>query len=154
MSYAYYLRGWVGLVGLMAIGNTIQCFVDPRFVRERLYTASTGRANSLTARLFGMWTLLAAILRICCAIDIHNKSIYNITLISFFLALGHFASEVFIYKTADLTIGIVIPLIVSSFSVLVMVIGYWWTAPSLETNGHKRRGMKREMLFQTDNKSD
>lgn len=40
--------------------------------------------------------------------------LYHITLWTFVLALGHFLSEAFIYKTAPLTIGVIAPLIVAS----------------------------------------
>lgn len=42
--------------------------------------------------------------------------LYHITLWTFVLALGHFLSEAFIYKTAPLTIGVMAPLIVASES--------------------------------------
>lgn len=40
--------------------------------------------------------------------------LYHITLWIFVLALVHFLSEAFIYKTAPLTIGVMAPLIVAS----------------------------------------
>lgn len=40
--------------------------------------------------------------------------LYHITLWTFVLALGHFLSEAFIFKTAPLTIGVMAPLIVAS----------------------------------------
>ena len=40
--------------------------------------------------------------------------VYHLTFFSFFLALGHFTSEIFPFKTAELTIGVCAPLIVSS----------------------------------------
>ncbi|KAM6070000.1 ergosterol biosynthetic protein 28 homolog isoform 1-T1 [Theristicus caerulescens] len=49
--------------------------------------------------------------------------LYYITLFTFFLALVHFLSEVFIYHTAALTIGVMAPLMVASFSILGMLIG-------------------------------
>uniref|UniRef100_A0A8C4V3A0 Ergosterol biosynthesis 28 homolog n=1 Tax=Falco tinnunculus TaxID=100819 RepID=A0A8C4V3A0_FALTI len=52
-----------------------------------------------------------------------SNSLYYITLFTFFLALVHFLSEVFIYHTAALTIGIMAPLMVASFSIMGMLIG-------------------------------
>ncbi|XP_009944678.1 PREDICTED: probable ergosterol biosynthetic protein 28, partial [Leptosomus discolor] len=54
---------------------------------------------------------------------LHLTSLYYITLFTFSLALVHFLSEVFIYHTAALTIGIMAPLMVASFSILGMLIG-------------------------------
>uniref|UniRef100_A0ACB8G5G5 Ergosterol biosynthesis protein n=1 Tax=Sphaerodactylus townsendi TaxID=933632 RepID=A0ACB8G5G5_9SAUR len=53
----------------------------------------------------------------------YSLSLYNITLLTFFIALGHFLSEVFIYGTAAATIGVLAPLMVASFSILGMLIG-------------------------------
>uniref|UniRef100_A0A673XKZ7 Ergosterol biosynthesis 28 homolog n=1 Tax=Salmo trutta TaxID=8032 RepID=A0A673XKZ7_SALTR len=80
--------------------------------------------NGLQARTFGIWTLLLSVIRCTCTIDIQNKTFYHITLWTFVLALGHFLSEAFIYKTAPLTIGIMAPLIVASFSIVGMLIGF------------------------------
>ncbi|XP_008937626.1 PREDICTED: probable ergosterol biosynthetic protein 28, partial [Merops nubicus] len=109
--------------------------------------------NGLQARTFGVWTLLSSVIRCLCAIDIRNRTphnacdlqctikhpaqflsqllhltsqgpnLYYITLFTFFLALVHFLSEVFIYHTAALTIGVMAPLMVASFSILGMLIG-------------------------------
>uniref|UniRef100_A0A9L0ISB3 Ergosterol biosynthesis 28 homolog n=1 Tax=Equus asinus TaxID=9793 RepID=A0A9L0ISB3_EQUAS len=79
--------------------------------------------NGLQARTFGIWTLLSSVIRCLCAIDIHNKTLYHITLWTFFLALGHFLSELFVYGTAAPTIGVLAPLMVASFSILGMLVG-------------------------------
>lgn len=109
----------------MAVGNTLQCFIDHSFLSTRLYTKDAHKnVTSLAARLFGTWTLLAAVLRFVCAIDINNKTVYHLTFFSFFLALGHFVSELWPYGTAYLTIGISAPLLVSSLSIIFMAVGY------------------------------
>lgn len=40
--------------------------------------------------------------------------LYHITLWTFFLALGHFLSELFVYGTAAPTVGVLAPLMVAS----------------------------------------
>lgn len=41
ISQSKYLRSlsvWIGFVAIMALGNTVQCFIDPSFLSSRLYT--------------------------------------------------------------------------------------------------------------------
>ena len=54
-----------------------------------------------------MWCIITE----CCVVACR---LYHVTLWTFVLALGHFLSEAFIYKTAPLTIGVMAPLIVAS----------------------------------------
>ncbi|XP_014591221.1 ergosterol biosynthetic protein 28 homolog isoform X3 [Equus przewalskii] len=108
------LRSWLVMVAIIAAGNTLQSFRDHTFLHEKLYTGQPGLVNGLQARTFGIWTLLSSVIRCLCAIDIHNKTLYHITLWTFFLALGHFLSELFVYGTAAPTIGVLAPLMVAS----------------------------------------
>ncbi|KAM4662165.1 ergosterol biosynthetic protein 28 homolog [Discoglossus pictus] len=117
------LRSWLMMVSIIAAGNTLQSFRDHSFLSDKLYTGRPGHVNGLQARTFGVWTLLSSVIRCACAVDIRNKTLYHITLWTFVLALGHFLSEVFIYHTAEMTIGVMAPLMVSSFSILGMLIG-------------------------------
>ncbi|TRY91777.1 hypothetical protein DNTS_023737 [Danionella cerebrum] len=90
--------------------------------------------NALQARTFGIWTLLSSTIRACCAIDINNRTLYLLTLWTFVLALGHFLSESFLYQTAPLTTGVMAPLIVAGFSIVLMLVGLKYTlAPQDET---------------------
>lgn len=95
--------------------------------------------NGLQARTFGIWTLLSSIIRCACAIDIQNRTLYHITLWTFVLALGHFLSEAFIYKTAPLTIGVMAPLIVASFSIMGMLIGFQCIPETQEEVGARQK---------------
>ncbi|MBN3271130.1 ERG28 protein, partial [Polyodon spathula] len=118
------LRSWLVIVSVIAVGNSVQSFKDHTFLSEKVYTGRPEFVNGLQARTFGIWILLSSVIRCACAIDIQNKTLYHITLGSFVLALGHFLSEAFIYKTAPLTIGVMAPLIVASVSIVGMLIGF------------------------------
>lgn len=47
MSQVRYLQGWIAVVGLMALGNTVQCFVNHRFLAEHLYTGAAGQGRQV-----------------------------------------------------------------------------------------------------------
>ncbi|XP_003214422.1 ergosterol biosynthetic protein 28 homolog isoform X1 [Anolis carolinensis] len=132
------LRSWLVMVSIIAMGNTVQSFRDHSFLSEKLYTGKPNLVNGLQARTFGIWTLLSSVIRCYCAIDIRNKTLYNITLLTFFIALAHFLSEVFIYGTAAATIGVLAPLMVASFSILGMLIGLQYLEVE-ETSQLKKR---------------
>ncbi|KAK7103693.1 ergosterol biosynthetic protein 28 homolog [Littorina saxatilis] len=147
-NYLRFLSVWIGFVAIMALGNTMQCFFDHSFLSSRLYTTQPERnVTGLAARLFGTWTLLAAVLRFACAVNIHNNTVYHLTFFSFFLALGHFVSEVYPYKTAELSIGVCAPLLVSSLSIIMMAVGYAFPRPKKETERDEAAKLARKAKF-------
>ncbi|XP_037359733.1 ergosterol biosynthetic protein 28 homolog [Talpa occidentalis] len=117
------LRSWLFMTSIVAMGTSLQCFRDHTFLYEKLYTGKPDLVNGLHARTFGIWTLLSSVVRCLCAMYIHNKPLYYITLWTFLIALGHFLSELFIYRTAALTIGVLAPMFVASLSILAMLAG-------------------------------
>ncbi|ELT92922.1 hypothetical protein CAPTEDRAFT_165270 [Capitella teleta] len=127
-----YLRGWIGVVAIIAFGNTVSCFRNHDFMAEKLYTVTPELVNALTARLFGTWTLLSAMLRLWCAFCIDNHAVFCLTFFSFFLAMAHFAGEIFFYHTAELTFGATSPLVVSGLSMLWMLACYRRLFPAEE----------------------
>ncbi|BFZ06890.1 hypothetical protein BsWGS_09929 [Bradybaena similaris] len=128
-TFVNVLRIWLSLVAVMAFGNTVMCFTTPSYLFDKLYTVDEKNVSGLSARLFGVWTLLAGGLRLICALDIYNKMLYHATLFSFILACYHFLSEVVFYQTAAWTMGIVAPVIVSSLSIILMAVGYFVICP-------------------------
>ncbi|MXQ99714.1 hypothetical protein E5288_WYG006475 [Bos mutus] len=70
--------------------------------------------NGLQARTFGVWTLLSSVVRCLCAIDIHNKTLYYITLWTFFIGMGHLLFELFVFGTVAPMIFILAILTVAS----------------------------------------
>ncbi|XP_072285150.1 ergosterol biosynthetic protein 28 homolog [Pyxicephalus adspersus] len=127
------LRSWLMMVSIIAAGNTLQSFRDHSFLSDKLYTGRPSQVNGLQARTFGIWTLLSSLIRCACAIDIRNKTLYHLTLWTFILALAHFLSEVWIYHTAQMTIGVMAPLMVASFSILGMMIGFQYLEVDQDT---------------------
>ncbi|KAJ8293324.1 Ergosterol biosynthetic protein 28 [Rhodotorula toruloides] len=79
--------------------------------------------NPLQARLFGVWTLMSAFVRLYAAYHIHSKPIYDLTIISYILALGHFASEALVFRTVGLK-GVFFPFVVASSSLYWMITQY------------------------------
>ncbi|XP_060789141.1 ergosterol biosynthetic protein 28 homolog isoform X2 [Neoarius graeffei] len=133
------LRSWLVMVSVIALGNTIHSFHDHSFLSEKLYTGKPELVNGLQARTFGIWTLLSSVVRCACVLDIQNRTLYHVTLWTFVLALGHFLSEAFIYKTAELTIGVIAPLFVAGFSIVGMLIGFQCLMEPEEVTGVKQK---------------
>lgn len=128
-SFVNLLRIWIGFIGTVAVGSTIQCFLSPGYAFERIYTTNEDNVTALTTRLFGIWTFVSGALRVMCAVDLHNKTLYHLTLLTFIIAFGHFLSEVFVYKTASIDKpGILAPLLISSTTIMLMLIGYWFVS--------------------------
>ncbi|XP_070570236.1 ergosterol biosynthetic protein 28 homolog [Ptychodera flava] len=132
------LRGWICLVAVMAFGSTIQCFVS-QSVPGRLYTVQPKYVNPLMSRLFGVWTLLAAFVRFFGAVHITCKPIYNLTLVSFIIAMVHFLLEVFVYKTAAFEIGVITPILIAGGSVILMLIGYNYVEFDVPSRPHAKK---------------
>ncbi|XP_055394680.1 ergosterol biosynthetic protein 28 homolog isoform X5 [Bubalus kerabau] len=95
------LRSWLMMTSIIVVGHSLQSFRDHTFLYENIYTGKPDlgekaktcilcAVNGLQARTFGVWTLLSSVVRCLCAIDIHNKTLYYITLWTFFIGMGHF----------------------------------------------------------------
>lgn len=118
------LRVWVGFVGAVAIINGVKCQFDYDYAKTYLYMEQPDQATPLFSRMFGNWTLLAAAIRIGFAFSPYNRSLYWVTLFSFALAFWHFLSEVLLTATAPLTVGTIVPLILSSMTMLWMLVAW------------------------------
>lgn len=45
-----YLQGWIGVVGMVAFGNTVSCFRGHQILSDKLYTDAHGQGRSITIR--------------------------------------------------------------------------------------------------------
>ncbi|XP_065796249.1 ergosterol biosynthetic protein 28 homolog [Muntiacus reevesi] len=117
------LRSWLVMASLLAVGHSLLGFRDHTFLYEKIYTSKPDLVNGLQARTFGVWTLLSSVVRGLCAIDIHNKTLYYITLWTFFIGMGHFLFELFVFGTVAPTIFMLAILTMASISILGMLVG-------------------------------
>lgn len=74
----------------------------------------------LSARTFGTWTAITAIVRLYAAYHINEKAVYELSQWSFVIAWLHFISEWAIFRTTRLGAGLAGPLIVSTSSIIWM----------------------------------
>jgi len=118
-----WLPKWQLFISTVALFNTVQNFATLKFTR-RVYNKRQHEVTALQARTFAVWTLLSAAVRFYAAYHIHEKSVYDITLISYLIAFGHITSELLIYGSAGISFPSLSPLIVSSVSLIWMFNQY------------------------------
>ncbi|KAI0346124.1 Erg28-like protein [Trametopsis cervina] len=109
------LPKWILLVSVMAVFNTVQNFATTKLT-SRLYSRLP-TVTPIQARTFAVWTLMSAVVRLYAAI-------YDMTLLSFLIAFGHFTSELLIFGTASLNGPVISPVIVSTTSLFWMIRQY------------------------------
>ncbi|KIS70624.1 uncharacterized protein UMAG_01789 [Mycosarcoma maydis] len=117
------LPRWLLVVAATAAINGASNIVNPR-ASAKVYSSPNAQITPLSARLFGIWNFTSAVIRFYAAYNINDKIAYELCMWSFAIALAHFISETFIYKTAKLGPGIVSPLIVASSSLTAMYLQY------------------------------
>lgn len=92
---------------------------------NKLVHAPAGKDGSdqvtpLAARLFGTWTLLTSVVRLYAAYNLHIGPIYDIAVWTYVVALGHFLSELLVFKSMTLGKPQIFPLIFASTALIWM----------------------------------
>ncbi|TCD61544.1 ergosterol biosynthesis protein [Steccherinum ochraceum] len=118
-----WLPKWQLFVASLALFNTVQNFTTVKLTK-RVYANKPHEVTALQARTFAVWTLLSAAVRFYAAYHINEKSVYDITLISYLIAFGHATSELLIYRTASLSVPSLSPVIVSTVAMTWMFKQY------------------------------
>ncbi|KAF8060619.1 rplL [Scenedesmus sp. PABB004] len=125
------LSRWLVVVaGLRLLSVYIGLF-DPGRFRTALIDLQPGLVNDLYGRLFATWTVLTCGLCLICARNPTNAAIYGATLLSFVVALTHFATELLVFKTMSLR-GAAAPMVIAGLSTLWMGAG--WNYYTLYSN--------------------
>lgn len=117
------LPHWLLFISIVSIFNSLQTYLSPSLhLTRRVYeVAPANEVTRLSARTFGTWTFITAIIRFYGAYYLANKQIYELCLWTFFVAGGHFISEWLIFGTCKLGKGFAGPLVVSSVSIVWML---------------------------------
>ena len=104
--------------------NSFQAYRSETYASQ-LYNVQTadGRSavNALSARTFGTWTLLSAVIRMYAAYNISTPIAYDLAAWSFGIALVHFMAEWLVFGTAQPRGRFVGPLAVASTTIVWML---------------------------------
>ncbi|KAF7312321.1 Erg28-like protein [Mycena indigotica] len=119
-----YLPKWQLIVAVMAVFNSAQNFATLKLTRRIYNNIPSATVTPLQARTFAAWTITSAVVRFYAAYHLNNKIVYDMTLFTYLIAFGHFASELLIFKTATPNLGVISPVIVSTTSLIWMFLQY------------------------------
>ncbi|CAN6665383.1 ergosterol biosynthetic protein 28 [Trichomonascus vanleenenianus] len=115
------LPSWMLLVSVVSVFNSAQCYFGGLALTRRVYEAQPQQVTGLSARTFGTWTVVAAIVRFYAAYNINIQPIYDMALSTYVLAGFHFVSEWLVFGTAKLGKGLYGPLFVASVTTAWML---------------------------------
>nr|GAT60811.1 Erg28-like protein [Mycena chlorophos] len=108
----------------MAVFNSLQNFATLKLTRRIYNNIPAASVTPLQARTFAVWTLTSAVVRGYAAYHLNNKIVYDMTLFTYLIAFGHFASELLIFRTATPNPGVISPVVVSTTSLVWMFLQY------------------------------
>ncbi|KAJ6619690.1 hypothetical protein B0H10DRAFT_1792842 [Mycena sp. CBHHK59/15] len=121
---AGWLPTWQLIVAAMAVFNSVQNFSTLKLTRRVYNNVPPDTITALQARTFAAWTISAAMVRLYAAYHLDQKIFYDMSLFTYFIAFGHFCSELLIFRTAKIGPGVLSPLIVSTTSLIWMFSQY------------------------------
>lgn len=100
-------------VSLISLLNSVQAYTSPHYTR-RIYLRSPSSVTHLSARTFGTWTAISALVRLYAAYDLSNPRMYELAFLTYAVAWVHFVTEWLIYGTAGMGAGLASTVCVSS----------------------------------------
>lgn len=78
------------------------------------------QVTPLAARCFGTWTLITSIVRLYAAYNLHLAPVYDIAIWTYVVALFHFASEMFVFRSMALGKPQLLPFMFASTALVWM----------------------------------
>ena len=95
------LRVWLICVASLRVLSVVLGYLQPATLTKSVFGLAADQVTPLTARTFGIWTLLSAVVTLMCALNIESGPLYRTTMASFAVALLYFVLEVGVYHTVD-----------------------------------------------------
>ena len=81
---------------------------------------ATDQMTPLAGRLFGTWTFVACIVRLYAAYHLNLGPVYNIAYWTYIVALGHFGTELFVFKSMTFGLPQFFPFAIASMTLIWM----------------------------------
>ncbi|ODQ59246.1 hypothetical protein WICANDRAFT_63740 [Wickerhamomyces anomalus NRRL Y-366-8] len=116
------LPKWLLFISIVSVFNSAQTYFSGLELTRRVYENKPLETTNLSARTFGTWTFVSAVIRFYGAYYLTNPQVYQITLASYLIAFFHFNSEWLIFKTAKFGKGLLGPLIVATSTIVWMTL--------------------------------
>lgn len=107
------------------MANSVQCYLTTTYTR-RVYSRAGAQVTPLSARTFGTWTFVSALVRLAAAFDATSRPLYLLAFATYAIAFAHFASELLLYRTTSWGSGLMGPAVVSTSSMVWML--WQWDA--------------------------
>jgi hypothetical protein len=80
----------------------------------------TDQLTPLAGRLFGTWTTITCLVRLYAAYNLRYGPMYDVAMWTYVVAFGHFASELFIYKSMTFGLPQFFPFVIASTALVWM----------------------------------
>lgn len=80
------------------------------------------QVTPLAGRLFGTWTLITCIVRCYAAYNLHIGPVYNIAYATYAVALAHFATELFVYRSMTFGLPQLFPFTLATWALVWMPV--------------------------------
>ena len=126
------LTPWLYMVSALQAMVVGGVFLRPQVLLQRLFPLMPGEASPLHARTFATWVATVCILTLATAYESpHPRSgLFLACLLSFFLLIGHFSTELIVFNTMSMgSFAAIFPFVVAGISVGWMSFLFATAAP-------------------------
>lgn len=141
------LRLWLVLVSCAALFATAMGYCDVESVRSKQFANAPDQVSPLAARLWAVWTLLAAVVRLATAAAPGDRALFVACWLSFAVAFGFYATELLVFASLPAR-NVVGPAVASTVSLVWMgAIALQGTWPSSKARSQRPRALRIWIAF-------